>query len=139
MSMDATVEVGTELPIMTRRPDEVDLFMFSAASWLLHRVHYDHPFTTGHDGHEGLLVHGPLQGTYLMQTVERWLGTDARPRSISYRHSAPAFAGETLECGGSVTAVDREASTFQADLWVRKVDGTVTTSGTATFVLPDST
>lgn len=138
MSAGSSVDAGTEIPIVERQPDEVELFMFSAASWLLHRVHYDFPFTTEHDGHEGLLVHGPLQGAYMMQAVERWLGVAARPRAISYRHSAPAFAGEALECGGTVTSVDRETSTFEAELWVRKSDGTVTTSGTATFHLPGS-
>ena len=58
---------GTEIPVTVRTPDEVDLFSFSAAAWLLHRIHYDLPFTTEHDGHPGLLIHGPLQGTYMMQ------------------------------------------------------------------------
>jgi hydroxyacyl-ACP dehydratase HTD2-like protein with hotdog domain len=126
---------GTEIPVVTRTPDTVDLFMFSASAWLIHRIHYDLPFTTEHDGHPGLLIHGPLQGTYMVQTVHRWLGRQARLRSISYRHSAPAYVGDALECGGTVTESDGE--TFTAELWVRKAaDGTVTTSGTATFEVP---
>lgn len=125
---------GTEIPVMTRTPDAVELFMFSGAAWLIHRIHYDLPFTTEHDGHPGLLVHGPLQGTYMVQAVQRWLGRTARLRAITYRHSAPAYLGDELECGGTVTESDD--ATFTADLWVRKVDGTVTTSGTATFEVP---
>ena len=132
----AIPSVGDEVPMMACRPDEIDLFRFSAASWLLHRVHYDAPFTTGHDGHPGLLVHGPLQGAWMMQAVQAWLGVRVRPRSITYRHSAPAYAGDRLECGGTVTAVDVEAGSFDADLWVRKSDGTVTTRGSASFGLP---
>lgn len=130
--------VGDEVPPVCHDPDEIDLFMFSAASWLIHRVHYDEPFTTGHDGHRGLLVHGPLQGSWMMHAVASWLGHRARPRSITYRHSAPALAGDSIECGGSVTAVDAEAGTFEAQLWVRKSDGTLTTSGIGTFDLPPS-
>lgn len=122
---------GTEVPVVTRTPDAVDLFMFSGAAWLLHRIHYDAPFTTEHDGHPGLLIHGPLQGTYMVQTVRRWLGRAARLRSITYRHLAPAYLGDALECGGTVIEVDRDQVRF--DLWVRKEDGTVTTTGTATF------
>jgi hydroxyacyl-ACP dehydratase HTD2-like protein with hotdog domain len=60
--MSALPEVGAEALVQTRTPSALDLFMFSASSWLLHRIHYDTPFTTGHDGHPGLLIHGPLQG-----------------------------------------------------------------------------
>lgn len=123
--------VGTEVPIMAKAPDAVDLFMFSGAVWLIHRIHYDLPFTTEHEGHPGLLVHGPLQGTYMVQSVQHWLGRAARLRSISYRHLSPAYLGDALECGGSVTAVERDRMT--CELWVRKADGTITTTGTATF------
>ncbi len=125
-------QVGAEVPAQVRRPDAVDLFMFSACAWLLHRIHYDAPFTTEHDGHPGLLVHGPLQGVYLVQTAESWLGDRARLASISYRHLAPAYLGDRLECGGTVTAKDEEG--IELELWVRKEDGTVTTTGKARFV-----
>ncbi len=136
------IEVGTQVPEVERAPDEVDLFSFSAAAWLLHRIHYDLPFTTDHDGHPGLLIHGPLQGTYMIQCVQWWLGPAAELRSISYRHSSPAYAGDTLLCGGMVTAVDTAAGTFDVELSVRKRgadlgdEPVVTTSGSATFSLP---
>lgn len=133
----ATITEGTEVPVIERSPEAVDLFMFSAAAWLLHRIHYDLPFTTEHDGHPGLLIHGPLQGTYMIQSVQWWLGPDARLRTITYRHSAPAYLGDRLECGGTVMEVTGDG--FTADLWVRKTDGTVTTSGVATFAWADAT
>ncbi|MFT7476124.1 MAG: hydroxyacyl-ACP dehydratase HTD2-like protein with hotdog domain [Verrucomicrobiales bacterium] len=136
------IEVGTEIPTQERNPDAIDLFTFSASAWLLHRIHYDLPFTTEHDGHPGLLVHGPLQGTYMIQAVQWWLGSTAEMKSISYRHSSPAYLGDSLTCGGTVTGVDAEVGTFSADLWVKKTDTTgdeiVTTSGVATFRLPTS-
>lgn len=125
------IEPGMDIPTITRNPTSVDLFKFSAAAWLLHRIHYDVPFTTEHDGHPGLLIHGPLQGTYMLQAVQWWLGVEVRPITVSYRHSAPAYLGDTLECGGTVTSVSENS--FTVDLWVRKQDGTTTTSGQATF------
>jgi len=142
-----SIQVGTEIPTLERTPDAIDLFTFSASAWLLHRIHYDLPFTTEHDGHPGLLVHGPLQGTYMIQSVQWWLGTSAEMKSIAYRHSSPAYLGDSLTCGGTVTEVDEEAGTFGAELWVKKTDDsgengdmgeTVTTSGVATFRLPTS-
>ena len=123
--------VGAEVPLDSRTPDAIDLFMFSGAAWLIHRIHYDLPFTTEHDGHPGLLIHGPLQGTYMVQSVQRWLGRAARLRSITYRHLAPAYLGDSLECGGTVT--ETEGNEMKVELWVRKADGTVTTTGNATF------
>jgi len=120
---------GDEAPITTRRPGAVDLFMFSGASWLLHRIHYDAPFTVEHEGHPGLLIHGPLQGVYLVGVAESWLGELARLESISYRHSGPAFLGDELQCGGRVITVDDKG--VDLELWARKQDGTLTTSGRA--------
>ncbi len=136
MTPQSTLAPGTPIPQVERSPDEVDLFSFSAAAWLLHRIHYDLPFTTDHDGHPGLLIHGPLQGTYMIQSVQWWLGTGAKLASISYRHSSPAYVGDTLSCGGTITAVDRDAGTFETELWVKNSADTVTTSGVATFTIP---
>ena len=124
---------GTAVPVVVRTPTAVDLFMFSASAWLLHRIHYDLPFTTEHDGHPGLLIHGPLQGVYMTQSVERWLGPVVRLRSVIYRHLAPAYLGDSLECGGTVTSSDPSRAAIDLDLWIRKSDGTVTTRGRATF------
>ena len=127
----ATLAPGTEVPVQTRTPSAVDLFMFSSAAWLLHRIHYDLAFATEVDGHPALVVHGPLQGAYLVQSVERWFGRRARLRTVTYRHLSPAYLGDTLECGGTVETVEGDTVTFE--LWVRKLDGTVTTTGKATF------
>jgi hydroxyacyl-ACP dehydratase HTD2-like protein with hotdog domain len=123
------VRVGGEIPLVTFEPTAVDLFMFSASSWLLHRIHYDLPFTTEHDGHPGLLIHGPLQGVFLVRTAESWAGGRARMGTISYRHLAPAYLGDTLECGGTVTAVDDDG--VEIDLFVRNQEGANTTTGKA--------
>lgn len=128
---DSALAIGDEVPIVERIPDAVDLYMFSASAWLIHRIHYDAEFTRDHDGHPGLLIHGPLQGTYMIQSVTNWLGRSARLVSTQYRHLAPAFLGDQLDCGGTVVGRDGERVTFE--LWVRKADGTVTTRGTATF------
>jgi len=127
--MTTLPETGTEVPIQLRVPTALDLFMFSASTWLLHRIHYDTPFTVEHDGHPGLLIHGPLQGVYLVQTAESWLGDTAKISSISYRHLAPAYLGDQLECGGIVT--ENDGAGIDLDLWVRKSDGTITTTGKA--------
>lgn len=124
---------GTEVPVQTFTPGAVDLFMFSASAWLLHRIHYDLPFTTEHDGHPGLLIHGPLQGAYLVESAERWLGHGLRLSSLEYRHLAPAYLGDSLDCGGTVVDIDQDGGTVELDLWARTGAGTTTTTGRAVF------
>ena len=126
-------DVGAEIPAQLHSPTAVDLFMFSASAWLLHRIHYDEPFTLEHEGHPGLLIHGPLQGVYLVQAAEAYLAEVAKLQSMTYRHLAPAYLGEELECGGIVTRSD--GTGVDLDLWARKPEGTDTTTGKARFVL----
>jgi len=123
------ITVGSEIPVQRFEPSAMDLFMFSASSWLLHRIHYDRPFTTDHDGHPELLIHGPLQGVYLVQTIEGWLDGRGSVDAISYRHLAPAYLGDRLECGGEM--IDGDDSIGELEVFARKTDGTVTTTGKA--------
>ncbi|MGI9648150.1 MAG: hypothetical protein ACR2OI_06490 [Acidimicrobiia bacterium] len=131
--MSSLPPVGAEVPAQSHSPTALDLFKFSASAWLLHRIHYDVPFTLEHEGHPGLLIHGPLQGVYLAQAAEAYLTDVARLRSITYRHLEPAYLGDRLECGGVVTRSDGQE--IDLDLWARKPDGTSTTTGKARFVL----
>jgi 3-methylfumaryl-CoA hydratase len=50
MSNATAIKPGTELPEMRRRPQELDLFLFCAAMWVPHRIHYDRDYsrTEGH-------------------------------------------------------------------------------------------
>jgi hydroxyacyl-ACP dehydratase HTD2-like protein with hotdog domain len=130
--MTALPDVGALMPVQVRKPSARGLFMFSGAAWLLHRIHYDAPFTQEHEGHPALLIHGPLQGVYMIQVAESWLGEIARIESISYRHKSPAYLGDSLECGGTVVSGDEAG--VDLELWARKADGTVTTTGKARFV-----
>jgi hydroxyacyl-ACP dehydratase HTD2-like protein with hotdog domain len=113
------VRAGDELAALRRTPDAVDLFQFSAAIWLTHRIHYDVPYTTEVEGHPGLPVHGPLQAVYLEQLVrsdlESRLGTRVRMVRFRYRHVAPAYVGETLICQGRVTSVDGDR--IRCEVW----------------------
>ena len=91
--MSARPAIGDEAPIQVHTPSALDLFMFSASSWLLHRIHYDTPFTIEHDGHPGLLIHGPLQGVYLVQTAEAWFGDDGPARHDHLPAPRPGIPG----------------------------------------------
>lgn len=51
--------------------DPVLLFRYSALTFNGHRIHYDQPYTTDVEGYPGLVVHGPLLATLLLDLLYR--------------------------------------------------------------------
>jgi len=52
-------------------PDPVLLFRYSALTFNGHRIHYDRNYVTGIEGYPGLIVHGPLIATLLVDEARR--------------------------------------------------------------------
>ena len=52
-------------------PDDVLLFRYSALTFNGHRIHYDRRYVTEVEGYPGLVVHGPLIATLLLDLVRR--------------------------------------------------------------------
>ena len=76
-------------------PDPVLLFRYSALTGNGHRIHYDLDYVRNEEGYPGLVVHGPLQATWLAGLV------GGEPiRHFSFRGRRPAFHGAPLrlEC-----------------------------------------
>ncbi len=71
------------------------LFRYSALTFNSHRIHYDLPYATTHEGYRGLVVHGPLIASMLLDLARRQLG-DNRLRSFRFRGLSPAIAGDRL-------------------------------------------
>ena len=71
-------------------PDPVLLFRYSALTFNGHRIHYDRTYVTEVEGYPGLIVHGPLIATLLVDLVRREL-PDARIRAFSFKAASPLF------------------------------------------------
>jgi hydroxyacyl-ACP dehydratase HTD2-like protein with hotdog domain len=132
-----SLQVGDVVGEVTRTPDPVDLFQFSAALWLTHRIHYDQQYTTEVENHPAMPVHGPLQAVYMAQAVTRHVagrrpGCRSQIVCFQYRHNAPAYVGAALTCGGTVTAVDGARVTFE--VWAESA-GRRTTVGELELLL----
>lgn len=80
-------------------PSEPLLFRYSALTFNSHRIHYDRPYAIEAEGYRGLVVHGPLTATLLLDLASRELGSNALA-SFSFRGQSPAFAGEALHLVG---------------------------------------
>jgi 3-methylfumaryl-CoA hydratase len=79
------------------------LFRYSALTFNSHRIHYDLPYAMDVERYRGLVVHGPLMATLLLDLAARKLGANALA-SFSFRGQSPAIAGEALHLVGKVEA-----------------------------------
>lgn len=76
-------------------PDPRLLFRYSALTFNTHRIHYDLPYARDVERYRGLVVHGPLSASLLLQLAGAQFG-DNRLARFSFRGLSPAIAGETL-------------------------------------------
>ena len=76
-------------------PSSSLLFRFSALTFNTHRIHYDAPYAQAVERYRGLVVHGPLIASLLLQLAASELGAN-RLRSFAFRGLSPAIAGEPL-------------------------------------------
>lgn len=77
-------------------PGPALLLRYSALTFNSHRIHYDQPYATGTEGYRGLVVHGPLIASLLLDLKRRTLGSEAALASFDFRAVSPAVADETL-------------------------------------------
>lgn len=129
------VVVGDLLPVRSHTPTSVSLFLYNAAVWNPHRIHYDETYAIQTEGHPAIVIDGPLQGDWISQVVLNWLGPDDELVRFSYSNRTAAYLGETLTSGGRVTGVDVAASLIEVALYVANADGEITTPGAATVFL----
>ena len=86
------------------------LFRYSAMTFNGHRIHYDYPYATERRGLCGLVVHGPMQATLMLNAAAMALGRT--PKRFRYRGQSPLICGEPFrveaiaaEGGGLATRV----------------------------------
>jgi 3-methylfumaryl-CoA hydratase len=106
-------------------PDPVLLFRYSAATFNSHRIHYDHPYATGVEGYPGLVVHGPLIATLLLDLLRRNI-PEATVKSYRFRALKPLYdTANFFTCGVP------DESSRTARLWTRDAAGDLTMDATA--------
>lgn len=105
--------------------DAVMLFRYSALTFNGHRIHYDYPYVTEVEGYPGLIVHGPLIATLLVDLVRREQ-PDAVVQSFAFKALRPTFAGLAFTVCGKPAADGRTV-----DLWAKDHEGYLTMRATA--------
>ena len=106
-------------------PDDVLLFRYSALTFNGHRIHYDRRYVTEVEGYPGLIVHGPLIATLLVDLL-RWERPDARVARFEFKAVRPTFDIHAFfVCGDP----QPDGKTFH--LWARDHEGWLTMDATA--------
>ncbi|QNN57311.1 MaoC family dehydratase N-terminal domain-containing protein [Diaphorobacter ruginosibacter] len=106
-------------------PDDVLLFRYSALTFNGHRIHYDRKYVTEVEGYPGLIVHGPLIATLLLDLLRRHL-PGAAVRAFSFKAVRPTFDLNAFSVHGRPSADGRTVL-----LWAQDHDGWLTMQGTA--------
>jgi 3-methylfumaryl-CoA hydratase len=96
-------------------PDDVLLFRYSALTFNGHRIHYDRRHVTQVEGYLGLVVHGPLIATLLIDLLRR--NVKGPVLSFSFRAVRPLFDIAPFSVCGA------QKSAGEVALWARDADG----------------
>jgi 3-methylfumaryl-CoA hydratase len=106
-------------------PDDVLLFRYSALTFNGHRIHYDRKYVTGVEGYPGLIVHGPLLATLLLDLL-RSERPDAVVRRYEFRAVRPLFDIHPFDVCGEPAADGKSAR-----LWAKDHEGWLAMDATA--------
>ena len=114
-------------PVWEKRwlPDDVLLFRYSALTFNGHRIHYDRRYVTQVEGYPGLIVHGPLIATLLMDLLRDHMPT-ANVTRFEFRAIRPTFDLHPFSVCGAPSADGK-----MVQLWAKDHEGWLTMSATA--------
>ena len=108
-------------------PDDVLLFRYSALTFNGHRIHYDRKYVTEVEGYPGLIVHGPLIATLLMDLLRRQQ-PEARVLRFEFKAVRPTFDTHAFSVHGQPSPDGKTVH-----LWGRDHEGWLTMDATATL------
>lgn len=127
------VEVGQLLPELKKPVSLVGMVAYAAATWDLHRYHYDLGFAKSR-GMPAPIADGQMFGAYLAQLVLDWAGPNAFLRNLRFRLQSLVHPGDELTCWGRIAQVEREAGTVTVELGIRGRDGRDVVAGASAIV-----
>jgi 3-methylfumaryl-CoA hydratase len=108
-------------------PGDVLLFRYSALTFNGHRIHYDRRYVTEVEGYPGLVVHGPLIATLLLDLLHSQMPA-AEVASFRFKAVRPTFDLHPFEVHGELLPDGKSVH-----LWAQDHEGWLTMDATATL------
>jgi 3-methylfumaryl-CoA hydratase len=113
----------------TIHPTETLLFRYSALTFNGHRIHYDRRYAMDVEGYAGLVVHGPLIATLLLELMQTRVSAD-RIERFQFKAMRPTFDTSDFAVCGAPATDDRHfklwstdnhgARAVEAEAWMRQ-------------------
>lgn len=129
------IVVGDPLPLLETAPLTATVFAhYAAASGDHNPLHLD-PATAHAAGQPDVIAHGMYVMGLLGRVATAFVGVHTLDE-LQTRFVAPTYPGETLHCGGVVTAVTGRQ--VVAELWARNTEGATKAQGTLVATMGDS-
>ncbi len=107
------------------QPDPVLLFRYSALTFNGHRIHYDRSYCTEVEGYAGLVFHGPLTATLLVDLAVSTM-TGRSLKAFEFRAVSPLLDTEAFQIAG-------RAEGQNVQLWAGNGSGQLAMSAKARF------
>lgn len=104
------LSIGYMIPELTIAPTHMQLFMYSAATWNRHHVHYSKDAAI-EEGLPDVVVHRGLMGNFITQMLDKWLNNHGEIVSVNWKVVSSATPGTELACTGMVTNLATEMGT----------------------------
>ena len=132
------IRVGDTIPSLVKKPTTTSIFMYAAASWITHRIHYDYPYAMKQEDLPDILVPGTIVGDWYAQLLMDWIGEAGELRGLSYQNRRFMLPGDTITCGGQVRLLEETGTKgfVYCELWMRNQNGIDCAPGKGTVCLP---
>ena len=131
------VEVGSELPTITKKISIEQLAMYAAVCWDFRPEHYDSG-TAQKYGFRAPYADGPMITAFLGQVATGWMGPKGIFKKITASYRVMVFPGDILSCKGQVTGkrMEGDSNLVECDVWAENQKAERVVYGTATVELP---
>ncbi len=107
------------------KPDPVLLFRYSALTFNSHRIHYDRDYCRDVEGYPGLVVHGQLTASFMLELLHEHAPNRVL-KAFSFRAVSALYDHQPFQLAGRI---DGEA----VQLWALNAEGNLAMTANATL------
>ena len=93
-----SIRAGDELPRRSYTPTNVSLFLYNAAIWNAHRIHYDGDYTRSEEGYPAIVSNGGLSMHLMVDAALQQ--AKGRLTGYSARLVHPLWVGDLIDVRG---------------------------------------
>ena len=131
------VEVGAELPELSKEITLPQLARYAAVCWDFQPEHYDSETAQSH-GFRAPYADGPMVSAFLGHVMTNWMGASGILKKLTATYRVMVFPGDKLTCKGKVTdkSSDADSKFVECEVWAENQNAERVVYGAATAELP---